>query len=213
MGKIIILYHCLPMSRRIKYIVIGILLSIVNPCFSQTDSPNFNKIGFCEKFNNQFNNANILLACIVYSNKINKDSVLTEKDKFIKIAGDFQSNAASNINFDSTVDTFVQQHREMNFDSDKTKFAMQNFIENYIIVEDLVFSKIKSDDDAAEMQIFENKILKLHDATIIYRSYINGQRDMSSLSSAEGIALNIQLAYYLSQQNMYTRNEIIKALL
>jgi len=63
------------------------------------------------------------------------------------------------------------------------------------------------------MQIFENKILKLFGPAIIYKSYITEQRDMSSLSSAEGVALNIQLAYYISLQNTATRNKIIKALL
>jgi len=85
------------MIKRIKYIVLCILLGIAIPCFSQTNSSRLNTIDFSNEFNNQFNNANLLLACIVYSNKINRDSILTEHDKFVEIAGSFQSYMGSNV--------------------------------------------------------------------------------------------------------------------
>jgi hypothetical protein len=202
------------MKGKIKYIVVIAFAIIANPCFCQnTRSAITNQNSFHEKFNAQFNGSDLLLACIMYSKTGNAKTAINNKYIFIDIAGSFQSCIGSTTNYDSVADEFIEQHKKLDFTSVSIERSLHQFIENYEIVNDLIFSKITSDDDVEQMKIFKKKILKLPELAVIYRSYITEGRDMGSLSSAEGIALNIQIAYYLYIQNSTVRNRIIKQLL
>lgn len=63
------------------------------------------------------------------------------------------------------------------------------------------------------MKKLESKILGNPDLTIIYRLYIKPGQDMSYLHEISGMALNIQIAYYLSTKTVVERNQIVKDLL
>ncbi len=89
---------------------------------------------------------------------------------------------------------------------------MSCYIDCYKIVNDIIFGKIDSDDKADEMKILEDKFLRIPEVQKIYRSYIPPGNTLASLSSS-GVALDVQIAYYLSTLDIYKRNEVLKALL
>jgi hypothetical protein len=190
-------------------------------CQSQSGkSPNSTPTGgYAIKFDSEFKNQSLLLGCMVYAeNAAKKLSYDTNKD-FLRIASDFfrSTNPYKKfddvINIDSVIDSYIAKNRNIDFNSNEAKRGIRNFIDNYNIVSDVIFGKIDSDDKSDEMKLLEEKVKKVPAIFKIYNSYMEGRPDLSSLSSAEGSALYIELGFYLSNQDIYTRNDILKKLL
>jgi hypothetical protein len=202
----------------IKTAIVATLVATMaefSACTAKNSSNNSgNPVGFCEKFNKDYDDNDILLGCIVYSlkakNKIHWDS----ENDFLKISADFHEQIDGSSNTDSLLIKLIKKNKDINLGSDEAYIFINRFVEDYHIVDNLIFGKVNSDTDESEMKIIEKKILKIPNLTTIYRFYVTPQRnDMSSLSSNEGIALNIQFAYYLSLQDEDKLHSIIKQLL
>lgn len=170
-----------------------------------------NQNTYAEKFIEVFHDTKLYIGCIVFNELRSYEStkIFTENDAFITIAGKIQSRDR-NSNIDSLVEHYAGVNG-VNFYSDTTLRSLVSFIECYDLV-DFVFSGINEDSDT-EMKAFDNKIKSDEELKKIYLLYMKNRPDLSSLSSGEGVALNIQLSYYLFLQDPIKRKIIIRNLL
>lgn len=197
-----------------KYLLIFCLLFCVSSCSSQKneDKSTKHKSPYSEKFHEKSNNAKLYIACIVLNDLKNYDSskLLSENDVFLNIAGKVQSRNYLVPNIDSLVDHYKRVNN-VDFYSDSIIHSLTSFIECYDLI-NFMFLGIDDDDDI-QMKLFDNKIKNDQELKKIYLLYMKDRPDLSSLSSGEGIALSIQLSYYLYLQDDKKRKNIIKAML
>ena len=150
---------------------------------------------------------------MIYAENAGKELNYDGNDDFLKIASDYFRSINPDNNIDSVIDSFIARKSNIDFNSSEAKRNIRNFVDNYNIVSNLIFGGIDSEDNVAEMKVLEEKIKKLPALFKIYNSYMEGRPDLSSLSSAEGNALYIELGFYLSNQDIKMRNDILKQLL
>ena len=67
-----------------------------------------------------------------------------------------------------------------------------------------------SDDRNDLAKVLEGKIDMVPEVSKIYRRYVSRDRVLSSLSSSEGSAMMIHLAYYFSKLDDAKRNAVLK---
>ena len=194
----------------IKFYLLSNLILCCSPKQNTTPKDHNNK--FSEKFNSRFNDTKLFIACVAMKKLSGYDSskVFLETAPFIEIATEIQQRKTP-LNLDSLVKDYTQSNKHINFYADSMLFALSLFVECNDLI-DLIFSDI-NDDDEKEMKAFEEKAMKIEDVKRIYLLYMKYRPDLSSLSSAEGVALNIQLTYYLYLQTDKQRKEIIKNML
>ena len=193
--------------------MIFMLLNLIS-CNSQ-ERNNFKKpdrVSFSKKYNTRINDEDLLLGCIVYAKEVTGPLSSDSINDFYRITAILQHDSRSSPNIDSLINDFLEKNKNIVFDSEKAMFRIKSYVDCYRTVNDIIFGKIDSDDKSDEMKILEDKIAKVPGIQKIYRSYVPPGNDLSSLPSS-GIALNIQMAYYLSTLDIYKRNEILKSLL
>jgi len=180
----------------------------------QSGLPIGHKSLFVEKFNSKFINIELFIACITLNemSQYNKNRLLTENEKFLDIANKIQSSEVSYKNVDSLIEGYVNRNNHIDFLNNSTMFNLKAFMKSYQLSE-LIFSEIDSDDKEEEMDTLKAKIMRIDDLKKIYLLYMEGRPDLSSLSSGEGIALNLHLAYYLYIQNEVKTRTVVKNLL
>jgi len=204
------------LTRQKTFLFIFCLLSFVHFCCSQKHSkrPANSKSSYVEKSDNQFNSAEFYIACVVLNElkNYNKDKIFSENQEFLNIASKIQTAGLPNANVDSLIENFAQTNNQINVYSDSTRSALDLFIKSYDLVE-LIFSEIDSDDMEEEMHVLTQKVMKIESVKKIYLLYMKNRPDLSSLSSAEGVALNIHLSYYLYTLDESNRKVVVKALL
>lgn len=155
-------------------------------CRSQVraNSERDGQVSFLKRYNARFNNQDLLLGCIVYAEESIRPLSIDSSGEFYKITTIFQDDVRINADPDSLINDFLIKHATVDFSSDKTMFKIKTYIECYRVPE----------------------ILK------IYRLYVPEGNYLGSLSSS-GVALYVQIAYYLSTLDIYKRNEVLKSLL
>jgi len=180
----------------------------VDTGFKKTDTGSY-----AAKFNASYHDQLILLGCMVYAKNATKKLRYDTIADFLEIATRFVVSVNPDKNVDSVIDAFISSNAKVDFKSNEAEHSINNFGDNYNIVSAVIFGKIDSDDKVDEMKVLEEKIKKVPEVFKIYNSYMEGRPDLSSLSSGEGSALFIELASYLSNQDINKRNKILKELL
>lgn len=203
------------MKKRVNYFcwVIFALLYLTS-----CKSPESNNLkiadepSFSSKYHARINDQDLLLGCIVYAEEARGPLSSDSSGEFYRITTIFQDDIRSSPDIDSLINDFRKKNAKISFDSDSAMQRIRGYIDCYRMVNDIIFGKIDSDDKSAEMKILEDKIIKVPEVLRIYRFYVPPGNDLSSLPSS-GVALDIQIAYYLSTLDIYKRNEILKSLL
>ena len=201
--------------RIIISFAIAFFLIVMISCQSQSNKLANNSTinNYATKFNREYHNKDLLLGCMIYAENAGKELNYDGNDDFLKIASDYFRSINPDNNIDSVIDSFIARKSNIDFNSSEAKRNIRNFVDNYNIVSNLIFGGIDSEDNVAEMKVLEEKIKKLPALFKIYNSYMEGRPDLSSLSSTEGNALYIELGFYLSNQDIKMRNDILKQLL
>jgi len=192
--------------------ILAVIFSFVTTSGTSQVSSHKNINNFHEEFNRQNHDVYLLLSCMVYSKMVNHELSLSIKDTFINISGTFHDYINPGKNIDSLIDEFVKQNKNIDYESDSSRFFLNLFMENFNIVEGIIFVNV-SDNNDESMKSVKDKILNVPGLASIYRLYMGKDRDLASLSSDEGIGLDIQIAYYLCTLNYEKRNEILRKLL
>jgi hypothetical protein len=198
-----------------RWILLSFVLMLLNTsCMSKQHQHKPHENGFATEFNARFNNKELFIACVTLNELAGLDSlsIFQNNDKFIKIAGIIQS---SNLNR-NTVDSGIQAYIEKNKPGEKLLYdsmsKFYSFIKSYNI-SNMIFSPAMSDESDTTYKILRKKIDANSGLKTIFDQYLPEGRSPSSLSSGEGVALDIQLSYYLCLQNEKKRRDIVKALL
>jgi hypothetical protein len=164
-------------------------------------------------FNSRWNDKVLLLGCMLYSKSLSKKADYYDRDSFLDLSSKFSEKLNSGKNIGNVIDDYLSQNSSIDFKSEKAIHKISLFIENYNLVTNVIFAEVSSDENVVAMDKVKGKIFMIPALKKIYQSYLEGRPDMSSLSSNEGDALYIQIAYYLSFQNVSQRNQLLKTLL
>jgi hypothetical protein len=169
---------------------------------------------FAREYDSRSEDVILLLSCVAYAeetrNHLNPDSV-SGFYKIGNICRDCTTDPARD-NIDSCLDAFVSGNRDIDFRSQTATVRLFKIKQGYDLMADVVFAGIGDNKDE-EAKALEGRIDAVPEISKIYRSYVGRDRKLSSLSSSEGSALLIHLAYYLSLQNDSTMKRIVRALL
>lgn len=155
----------------------------------------------------------VYLGYLVYARERTGPLTADSTSAFGEITARFQEGIRSDeTDVDSLVIGLERKYPRIDFRSADARVKIRRYLENYQLVEDVIFGKIKDDADEAEMQKVEDKILQVPAVAKIYREYVPVGSKMESLSSS-GVALYVQLGYYLYSLDIVRRNEVLKELL
>ena len=139
--------------------------------------------------------------------------LLQSKDKFIELAVVIQKMGSDdNTTRDSIISVMIGNRLKTNEDLETFKKNISEFTFSYQLIE-LLMSDIHSDENVEQMKLFSKKLSTIPDLMHIYDLYMAGRTDMSSLTSVEGVALDLHLSYYLYLQDAATKKEILKRFL
>lgn len=206
------------MLKKTEFLYLLIFLSfILSNCHnSRTASPpKVSTKSFAVRFNEKHDNDILLLSCIAYAVEKTKGLNIDSVKEFYEISSQLTEYNAypSGENIDSSLEAFVTANKTVDFNSGEAEQRIFLFKNSYYIVTSIVEGEIRDDSDEENMKLLEEKIDKVPEVAKIYRSYVAKERHPGSLSSDEGSALLIHLAYYFSIQDTHKRNEILKQLL
>lgn len=203
------------------FLFLLVLLSCASPAGKQDDKPETKEkekqqpvsvpAGYEMEFRNSIGKQNLMISCIVLSSLADFDArtLLTSRDAFLDAASDVQS-----INWDNPdIDSFVNANKtKIDFWSDSVNHAIRDYA-NSLEMHDMIFSEIEDETMIEEMEAVRKKLFQVEGLKKIYLLYFGTNRDLSSLSSTEGVALTLHFAYYLHTKPMTERKAILKKVL